>query len=587
MKRTGLDKPLTCLLALSALMCGSAAQAQIATTAKISSPVIVADHAQMTAGADLAGTQMDAPVATFVRANGDRYWITSQWIRDTPPGGISHSLHQGGLDAPYATTLWTRPTCYKTNGMFCAAGTHPGHLFTRVLPSDVVSLWITSVYQVPGGDGDELLAFVHEERAGWTGGTPENPEGKTRIGLARSTDAGQSWTYLGRILIAHGDPAKHNVQGTPYVVKDGYLYVYYTDALIDGSGQKTGELIATARASIDSVVAAARADSVGDNLWRKFSAPGGDGFETPGGGSFVSFGLGGNAGGNGLWGITHTQAAYSTHTGKYYLPLTFLSWDPGNTGQWINSSVKIYESTDAVTWSPSPAFVVADEAGATLRHTGGYQYCSIADSAGQGNAVVGQRFYLYCMKDPIIEAQYGGGAGVRNFALYRWQVNLGASVDTFRQSVDFTLTQGPYWVYQRGDGSGLFDMLPQSSYWAGTQAYNHIYSDAMHPGISEMPVLKWIAPRAGTVRIEGTARSANPLLLGDGTPACGDGVAVAVMHNGSSLFNAQIGAADTVGKSINTTRPVAAGDGLFFIVAPGANNYCDNTRFDPSVTYLP
>ena len=126
MKRPRLDKRLTGLLALSALLCGGAAQAQIATTAKISSPVIVADRAQMTGGTGLAGTQMDAPVATFVRANGDRYWITSQWIRNTPPGGISHSLHQGSLDAPYATTLWTRPTCYKTDGMFCAAGTHAG-----------------------------------------------------------------------------------------------------------------------------------------------------------------------------------------------------------------------------------------------------------------------------------------------------------------------------------------------------------------------------------------------------------------------------------------------------------------------------
>jgi hypothetical protein len=553
------------VLYAATMTCGNVA-AQIQTSTKVSSPIIVADRSQMIAGTDLSQTQMDAPMSTYT-VQGNHYWITAQWRRDSV-GGISHSIHQGALDSPYATTLWTKSTCYKPTGsLYC--GSAAGYLFTQVVPSDVVELWIVNLYQPQPVDDGELLAFVHEERAGGTGGTSGNAEGKTRIGLAWSIDHGNTWKYLGRIISPFGDPVQHNIQGAPYIVKDGYFYVYFTDALPAG-----GLGIAIARASVNDVLTAARAGNLGTLLWKKIYN-----------GQPNTEALGGAASAIAPWGITHTQAAYSTHTGKYYLPLTFLSWETSSgSGQWINSSVKIYESADAINWSASPAIVAADEQGATLRHTGGYQYCSIADQSGQPNAIVGQRFYLYCMKDPIIEAKYGGTAS-KNFGIYRWNVNLGASIDTFRQSYDFKSTQGPYWRYQRGDGVSILDMLWQTPYWAGTQAFNRIYSDSMHPGTSEMPALTWIAPRAGTVRIEGTARSADPAIGTNGDPNCGNGVAVAVMHNSTPIFNATVAAADTVGKSINTLRTVAAGDGIFFIVAPGADNYCDMTRFDPSVTY--
>lgn len=534
------------------------ANAQIATSTKASSPIIVADHGQMTAGPNLAATQLDAPMSTYT-VLGTRYWLTSQWDWQ---GKITHSIHQGGFDDPYGATLWTKDTCARNASGYCVGST--GYAFTQLVPSDVVSLWFVNLYQPQPVNDGELLAFIHEERVGYSGGVQGDQEGKTRIGLAWSVDHGNTWKYLGRIISPYGDPSSHNIQGLPYVIKDGYFYAYYVDKVTTPEGIRSG--IAVARASVESVLAAARSGNVGTDLWRKYD-----------GQQFVNLGMGGQATPIAPWGITHSQAVYSSQSGKYYMPLTFMTWPDGAGGR-INSSVKIYESSDAVNWSASPFLVLADETAATLRPDSGYQYCSLADRAGAPNAVAGQHFYVYCMKDPYMQSS--------NFAIYRWEVNVGASIDAFRQSSDFSSSQGPYWQYLRGDGSSsLSNMTWNSSYWAGIDSYTRIHNNMMHPGSAEMPVLAWVAPKTGTILIEGTLRSANPSLNSSGNPNCGDGTGLSVVHNSSQIFTANISAADTVGKSIAAIRNVSQGDGIFFILVPGNNNYCDMTRLDPSIIY--
>ena len=543
------------VLFVLAACCASAVAAPFVT-----SPIIVASHDAMTAG-QLFQTQTDAPVSTYT-VLGNRYWLSSQWDRGN--GKITHSVHGGNLDTPYSQTLWTKDTCARSSQGYCMSS--QGYAFAHVVPSDVVDLWFVNLYQPQPVDDGELLAFVHEERAGMTGGTPQNREGRTRIGLAWSNDHGNTWTYLGRIIAPYGDPDGHNVQGAPYVIKDGYFHVYFTDKVTTANGVHDG--IAVARASVASVLQAARSGSLGTGLWKKHSN-----------GTFATDGLGGASSPIAPWGITHTQAAYSTHTGKYYLPLTFMTWPSGSGGR-VNSSVKIYESTDAVTWAASPSIVVADEAASTLRNDAGYQYCSIVDRGGAPNAQVGADFYVYCVKDPYLYSA--------NFGLYRWQVMTSpAAGDVFRQSKDFGTAQGPRWQYLHGDGNGPLQAMTWSSagYWVGTDAYARVVSDGFHTGATQMPVLAWLAPNTGTVRIEGTARSANPMLGTDGLPNCGDGFSVGVTHDSTALGSVSIVAADTVGASFSMSRPVVAGDALFFIAAPGANNYCDSVRFDPSIRY--
>lgn len=582
------------------------AQAQTPTDTRVASPTIVADHAQMLAGTRLANTQLDVPISTYT-VLGHRYWVSAQWQRLA--GGITHSIHEGSFDQPYQTTHWTKDTCVRTanpanpGAPRCTSGA--GTTFTAFAPglNDVVELWIVNLYQPQPVDDGELLAFVHEERVAGSGGVAGNGEGRTRIGLAWSTDHGNTWTYLGRIVSPYGDPQPFNIEGAPYVVKDGYFHLYYKDRTTSGQS-----IIGSARASVSAVLAAARAGNLGNDLWKKYHN-----------GAFSSSAASGGVASPitpNLWGTTHTQAAYSTVTGKYYLPLTFLSWESGGT--WINSTVKIYESTDAVNWDLANPIVVADEEAASLRPTGGYQYCSIVDRDGGVNATVGARMYVYCMKDPIIQAKYGGkepdepvdiercadgevdycAYGAKNFAVYRWDVRLGQPVDRYRQSVDLASNQFGRWRYRQGSAGTYTDMnwVSAGSYWAGTAPYNHIYRDRFHPGMTDTPVLVWVAPKAGLVRVEGTLRSANPDLdaYDLAHPDCGDGATLTLLQSGftAPMFTTTVGPADTVGKSI--VRPgnapmvlqVLAGDHVSFILSAGADNYCDMMRLDPSVVYL-
>ena len=575
MKQTMYNTSMRSLLALCGLAFAGHAAAQIQTNTRISSPIIVADKAKMTAGA-LASSQLDASMSTFT-VQGHRYWITSQWkywvktVNGQPvygsdgqpeyEGEITHSTHEGSLLDPYAQTHWTKSTCNRNAQNFCVDGAGTAFTAFNAVDNNVVNLWFVNLYQPQPVDDGELLAFVHEENAGGTGGTQADPFGRTRIGLAWSVDHGNTWKYLGRILIPAGDPTNFNIHGAPYVVKDGYVHVYYTDV------SSNGHIVAVARASVADVLQAARAGNVGNGLWMKHLN-----------GQFNSAGLGGNASAMtpGLWGISHTQAAYSTLTGKYYLPLTFMAWPDGNGGR-VNTSVKLYESTDALNWNASPAYVVADERADTVREDGGYQYCSIVDRDGGVNAVVSRVMHVYCMKDPTLRSA--------NFGLYRWDVNLAQSINTFRQSYDFTTTPNTYWRYRSIVGATAADMTSQTTHWSGADPYALIYADAEHPGTTELPLLEWKAPLAGTVRIEGTARSAHPLVNPGGAPGCGDGVDVSVRHNGIEIFATNLAMADTVGKSIDRTVGVAVNDVIGFVVKPRSNNYCDLTRFDPSITY--
>jgi hypothetical protein len=532
------------LFAIAALFfCGSGS-AQTLTTSNITSPVISATHAQMTSGT-LAGSQLDAPLATFT-ASGTRYWLATSWALS---GGLKQSTVAGNLDSPYSAVRWTKDTCHRGSNNYCVNGFYTA--FTTIIPTDVVDLWFMGVYQTDV-TGANLLAFIHEEQVGNSGGTSSNREGLTRIGLAWSSDFGNNWTYLGRIISPYGDPQPFNIEGAPYIVKDGYFYVYFTDSL---TGAPDAMGIGIARASVADVIAAAQAGSLGNSLWHKYYN-----------GSFNQPALGGQSSPIAPWGITHTQAVHSSYTGKYYLALSSMAWKDAN-GNPVDTTVKLYESTDAINWSPS--FVVADEPGASQRPNGGYQYCTLTDPNGGLNGEVGQYIYVYCEKDPLADQS--------NFALYRWEVNLGPSIDSYRQSVDFSSSQSPVWFYQYGGTGPLPGMSWQSPYWVGTDPWARIYPDSLHPGTSQIPVLKWVAPKAGTIFIGGTVRKADP--------TCGDGVSASLVHNGTQIFSASLTYDDTVGQSPNMYQTVAAGDGLFFMISANNNNYCDMTRWDPSITY--
>jgi hypothetical protein len=515
-----------------------------------SSPIITANFTQLTQ-APLGGSMIDGPVSAYP---GGQYWLSSHFNHSGPGGGIKHALMSGNPDSPYNTVAWYKETCVRDpTTYYCVPGTLGAPAFTGFSGlTNVVELWFTNLYHPAGTT--EYLAFIHEERVGFSGGVPGNQEGQTRIGLAWSTDGGNTWTYLGRIISPYGDPQPFNIQGTPYVIKDGYFYVYFVD--LDAAG---GGGVAVARANVDSVITAARAGTLGSNLWKKYKN-----------GNWTSNALGGEpsfpTSPATMWGITHTQAARSSYDGKYYMPLTFMTWSG------INTSVKLYQSTDGLSYTP---FMTLVEEGATTQGpSSGYQYCSVVDVNGAGNAEVGQKFHVYCVKwanAPVV----GSNAG-----LYRWTINLGPHGDYYRQSSDFSSAQGPRWLYRHGSSFTNMAWDATASVWrAANDSMDLITSQGFHPGTNENPALTWVAPKAGTVRISGTVR--------DGDPSCGDGGNASIVHNSTFLYGQDWANGNTVGVySHDILRTVAPGDGLFFMVGKGpANSYCDYTLWDPSIEY--
>jgi hypothetical protein len=522
----------------------------------VTSPTIMASFSEMTSQTSQR-LSLDAPLSSFKVPNGSGGYYT-KWIgTNINEGGatrIAHTLYRGDQDFPYGALEWEKPTCPYQNG-YCASVNGSWAAFTASNVGYVKNddLWFTSVYQ-PDVNQPGLLAFVHEEHI--NGSTSSNYVGYTGIGLAWSNDYGNSWRYLGRIISPDSNFSKlgHNVQGTPYLINGEYIYIYFSDRTGVPS-DSLGSYITSARAKLSDVITNAKAGWSNPGFWNKYNN-----------GMFNSPGMGGASTSIGIEGINHTQAAHSSFNGKYYLILSSINWDGADT------YVKLYESTDGYTnWVK--AVDVALEPASSQPTASGYQYCSLSDSSGATNSQVGQKMFIYCIKNP-------SGGSLR--ALYRWEVNLGSG-DYYRQSINFSSSQGPYWYYLFG--TNLASMTWQGDYWQGSDYWSRIYSDILHPGAASSgnqgtPILTWRAPRSGWIRIDGTLRKKDI--------SCGDGVYASAVHNGTNIFQSYIGYNDNVGHSIDrsqATRWVNAGDGLFFMISGGSNNYCDSTYWDPSITY--
>jgi hypothetical protein len=103
--------------------------------------------------------------------------------------------------------------------------------------------------------------------------------------MAKSTDGGGSWTDLGRIITPNIQVSSPTYQGPadvlggPYIIKDGYFYVYFKDQIDDGLyGQAINYTVA--RANVADVLNAANTGGVAS-------------FQKYYGGSFSQPGIGG------------------------------------------------------------------------------------------------------------------------------------------------------------------------------------------------------------------------------------------------------------------------------------------------------
>lgn len=306
----------------------------------------------------LKGMQPDGSLST-IRGSSGNYWVFPFWKKGY--GEIVHGFSRGA-------TL-------DQLGSF-ATVKRKGELFRGTTDRDG-TLWILNTYQVPDG----VLAFIHVENADRSGGPGDG--GKSRVALGWSRDGGSTFQYLGPIIIPFQDPKTHNIQGVPYVVRDGYFHIYFHDT--------TG--LTVARAPVSEVLAAAREGRTSE--WMKYAGASA---------GFTSPGLGGRSAHIGVDGISHSDAACSDFTRKCYLVLTKLNAD--GSGTWV----RLYESSDAVRWSFVRA--VVDERNARKR--GGYQYATIVDASGADNSQVGRRFFVYATKDHLFDDR----------STVRWEIRL-------------------------------------------------------------------------------------------------------------------------------------------------------------------
>jgi hypothetical protein len=534
------------------LVAGSAAGVSV------TSPTVVVTHQDLLDKVGPSNWHVDSPISTFTHG-GIRYWFhTNSRDASFPPGyETQHQKLRGSLDAPFGVTVWNR----TTPEIFCNLPA-----FCTLPPSPYELWWIVNTYQ----HADGLLAFIHVEGASET-------HNRGRLGLAWSTDGGEHFRYLGHIVIPFADPTSPNLpdpsdpagtgfnpEGVAYLVANGYFYAYYKDY----------HGIAAIRAPVDAVIAAANLGTVSE--WKKYYVGG----PTPG---WNSPALGGPFTGINIEdGITHTDAAYSTYDGKYYMLMTRENGVPASG---LHSTyVKLYDSTDAVNWQLTST-LVEQAPGAVVD---GYQYASIVDASGSDNGVVGSKFYVYCAKESWVW---------QNDVFYRWTVDLAPTPDFYRFSSNFSSVQGTsQWFYQYMNGVPVnMAWSTANSWWQPSGSVLPIlWHGGGHPGEGTADgVIKWVVPKTATAEITTVVADANPTGFAPNAPdpgnVCGgaDGVQVSAFRNGTSLWSNTINHGDTAGKNLTLTQSLNAGDALYFVLNKGANPTCDSTVLDPTIRLLP
>jgi hypothetical protein len=408
-------------------------------------------------------------------------------------------------------------------------------------------LWMPNFYQV---SANELIAFTHIERyPGNEGrGLPE-----FGLGISYSSDGGESWEFCGEIIAPKN--RRLNVGGTPYVINNGYVQLYFNDGVNNDLATPWPRHVAAARAPLAEVIAAARATTT--SPWKKYVNGSWTGDPISSEGSAVIADVYGSN-------DAHADATFSTALNKYLMTIQAQN----------AAKLQLYSSTDGVTWSME-AIVDSATPGVEMM-----PYSSFIDPSGgapDGHTVDGS-FTLQHERKLLGDYEHDD--------LYRSSITITPSASQpFRASAGFSSTQGAnQWRYeQRGAGSVYSELSwnATAGRWVGASADTLVSTTTQHPDVNAS-VRTWIAPQAGTVRITGQVAKAE-------SAAGGDGVRAIILKGGLQLWPASgwtsVGPADSVGVSHDVTVTVAAGDKIRFLVDRNQTSSFDTTTWDPVVRY--
>lgn len=438
--------------------------------------------------------------------------------------GNVYSHFYGAADDPFKQVI-TRPTM-DNNG-------YTGEV------------WIYNIYKHTDGN---LLAFCHLE-----GGNPIH----YGVGLAYSTDNGDTWEYLGQIVAP--DTPTFNVGGVPYLVVGNYFYVYFNE-------HSNGKKLSVARALVSDVLSAAALGNVttwykyDGSSWTEDGLTGSGASVIPRADPAVNYDL-------------HSDAAYSTALEKYMITV-----QTHGKGQLL-----LFTSTDGINWGDETIIDETDD----NDYIQAYSWFQAIDGGTDDSREVGSSFYIYTpRKDWLNRYDYD--------EVWRHTVTItgGATTPTppttpmpvtnasYTASTGFSSTQGlNQWYYQQWNGSSYSNLTWDSgnSRWKGAQDYVLIGNNWQHPQTNDS-VRVWKSPITGVARISGTVKKGGS----------GGEVAVKIMKNNTQVWPNLgweiIGPSDTVGMTHDFAISVNQNDYLYFIVNQRGNYGGDTTHWDPTVS---
>jgi len=334
-------------------------------TASASPSLTVGDPQLLYTDAQMPFT-MDGPFATLTRDSNTFYL----WHTDMAHNGGQKWI--GTLTNPLQTLVWT-----KTQGQIWNNGGADGSSngFTG-------QFWLYNVYKV---DSTRLLGFVHREF-----GSPS----WFAVGLAYSSDLGDTWKYLGDVIRPQRQNAgvqTGNVGGAPYLIVGPYVHIYFNEWPI-GGGQYD-YWAGTARALFSDVLTAAANGTVvpfkkySNGAWTE------DGL-TGLGSDIITF--------DNKEHDTCNDAAYNTALGQYMLLID----TQGGAESYM------YLSTDGVNWNNRVTLEVAASGS-------GLFYASIVDLNGASDHhTVGSNFVIFYPHKNVFNYD--------DDQLYRVQATVGA-----------------------------------------------------------------------------------------------------------------------------------------------------------------
>jgi len=120
------------------------------------------------------------------------------------------------------------------------------------------------------------------------------------------------------------------------------------------------------------------------------------------------------------------------------------------------------------------------------------------------------------------------------------------------------------------------EMWYESTFWQGGEQWLRVGKDWHHPGDRGPSVRRFLAPADGPLTVTGRVYKAH---------RDGDGVRVAILHNGQRVWQHELEGQDGEGLDPNLSLSVKKGDTLRFVVDKRGAIFCDTTHWDPLITY--